>query len=133
MTTINEARESVYQRFIDQWAGRTPVTLDNESYQPPAGAWVRLAVRHFTSGQESMGPTGSRRFGRGGAVLVQVFTPADEGLRLADTLSGAVREIFEGVGFDGLRFRGVLVREIGPDGRWFQTNIEAPFEYDAVK
>ena len=32
-----------------------------------------------------------------------------------------------------LDFQRVKVRGTGPDGRWYQSIVEAPFDYDEVK
>lgn len=138
MTTQNEARERIYQTFVDEWSA-TPVarvTYDNEAFDPPANlSWVRLTVRHTGSAQESLGPVGRRKFERIGSVIVQCFTPLDTGAAGADTLAQAARTIFEGrtLSPEAIRFTDCVVREIGVDGAWFQANAEAFFTYTETK
>lgn len=139
MTTIAEAREAIYLRFVTEWADRTPYTFENENYLPNRSddAWVRLTVRHEDGGQETLGPVGSRKFSRVGRVLVQVFANPDEGLGRTDGLLQALREAFEGVTLVGttVRFAGVTVREVGQpdDEHWFMSIMDAPFEYDETR
>lgn len=136
MTDIVAAREAIYQAFVDAWGATTAFTFDNEEFEPPAdAAWARLAVRHNGSTQETLGRAGNRKFARFGSAFVQVFTPINQGAREADTLAKQAREVFEGVSLAGttVRFYDVIVREVGPDGKWYQTNVEATFEYDETR
>lgn len=138
---LNEAREALYTYFSTLWVDGvgdplSEITFDNESYAPPENAsWVRVAVRHVTSVQETLGSQGNRRFSRPGSVLVQVFTPTNAGMASMDTLCEKVREIFEGVSLTGttLRLQSTTVREAGNDGKWNQAVAETPFEYDETR
>lgn len=138
MTTIRQARESIYQRFKDNWTG-TPftspeaVTFDNEAFTPPTVDWVRLAVRNTSSQQETLGRPTNRNFLRQASVFVQIFTQTDAGMNAADDLAQEVRTIFEGVTFDNLRFTDVVTREEGPDGLWFMVVVECFFDYNEHK
>ena len=136
MTTLTAAREAIYQAFVDGWGATSVFTFDNENFDPPDDAsWVRLSVRHNASTQETLGRTGNRRFARLGSALVQIFTRDNIGARTADTLATTAREIFEGVSLAGttIRFLDVIVRETGPDGKWYQVVVEATFEYDETR
>lgn len=139
MVSLVDARETIYQAFITAWGATSPITLDNEAFQPPADtAWVRMAVRHNVSTLECIGGSGyggMNSYQRAGIVFLQVFTPLNQGTREADTLAQAARAIFEGKTFssNAIRFNNVVVREIGPDGSWFQVNLEADFQYDERK
>lgn len=134
--TLNEARERIYQEFVDGWGVTSAYTFDNEDFSPPVGTqWVRLAVRHLASLQESLGGVGARKFTRSGSVFVQVFVPLDEGVDGADNLLRVARGIFEGKHLhpEGLRFQAGIVTEVGPDQDWYQANLELPFNYTETK
>lgn len=135
MTTLNEAAGRIYQDFNTDWAALTPLTFDGEEFDPPAGSWVRLTVRHNVSQQESLGGVGRRKFERGGLVIVQCFTPLDLGRATADNLATVARNVFEGKTLtpENIRFTAVLTREIGPSEVWFQINVEAAFTYTETK
>lgn len=137
MTTMDEAKEAMYLAFVTAWnTTGFGYELDNEGFSPTAGVpWARCVVRHRGSGQETLGKAGNRRFARTGSVLTQIQTPTDEGTSRADSLATTVREAFEGVSLVGttVRFGDVTVRETGPSGGWYQTVVEANFEYDETR
>ncbi|UFK26767.1 structural protein [Roseobacter phage RDJL6] len=138
MTTLSEAREAIYQQFVNAWGSETPFTFDNEDFKPPKDEpWVRLVVRHEGGEQETLGPVGNRKFARTGRVLIQVFAVEDAGTDRTDELLTLARNAFEGVTLAGttVRFHGVTVREVGsaPKEKWFQSIVDAPFEYDETR
>lgn len=135
MTTLNEAREAVCSKFIDEWADETAVTLDNETFDAPTTEpWVRLSVRNITSGQETLGPVGHRNFERKAILFIQIFTQTDIGLKQSDELAQAARAIFEGITLNGnIAFYDSVTREVGPDGLWYQVVVECNFTYNETK
>ena len=135
MTTVAEARNSVYQRWIDNWT-LTPFVFEGEGDEDLFGgsvAWARLSYRNTDGGQKTLGPLNGRKYERFASAVIQLYTPSDEGLTEAGTLAQAARAIFEGVTFDGIYFNNGVVREIGDDGRWFQTNVEVFSDYEETK
>lgn len=138
MTTQNEAREAVYGLFDTDWASRTPYHFDNDKPgfdEQTVDAWARVSMRHNDAGQETLGGSGNRKFARRGSVFVQVFVKTNTGTATMDGHTDAARAIFEGVRIAGttVRFLDVIVRETGPDGKWYQAVVEAQFEYDEIK
>jgi hypothetical protein len=136
MTTLVDAAEAIYQQFVPSWGATTELVLDNEKFDPPDETeWVRLSIRHTASTQETLGPPGERKFLRTGSAFVQVFTPVGTGTKLTRQLAEQARNTFEGLQLTGtdIRFLDVIVREIGPDGTWYQTTVEAVFEYNEKK
>lgn len=137
MTSINEARTAVYDRALALFpaaAPGTPLTFENEKFEPPEGQpWVRLTVRNIQAVQRTLGRPGNRRFQRDAMMLAQVFVPGDTGTKESDSLTEALRGIFEGVSFDGLDFRAVSTREVGVDNGWHSTLVEGPFDYEETK
>jgi len=137
MVNVIDAREAIYATFVAAWGTTSALTLDGEAFSPPAGApFVRLAVRHTGSQQESLGDVGNRKFNRVGSVFVQVFAPKDQGARVADQLAHAARAILEGTHFSGsdIRIFAAATRELGPDeDGYYQVNVEAAFDYTERK
>lgn len=136
MTTLNEAREAVYQRFVDNFTGVAleRIVFDNEELEDTGtGNWVRVSVRSTGRVQDTLGRVGNRRFRSSAIVFVQVYTETNTGLKQADTLTKEAADIFEGVSFSGLDFRSALVTETGPDGKLYQSVVEAEFDYDEIK
>jgi len=136
MATLPQARERIYQEFTTAWGATSAFVLDNEKMVPPAGdKWVRVAVRHQASVQETLGGVGLRKFERIGTVFVQCFTPLDKGMADGDNLAQAARAVFEGktLNPEAIHFFGVAVRDIGVSESWNQTNVEAFFIYHETK
>jgi hypothetical protein len=135
VTTLNEAREAVYDRFVVQWGVTTPIVFENEQFAAPANdSWVRLSVRgNVVRAQETLGSVGNRKFRSTGMVFVQVYTRADVGLKQGDDLSKQARDVFDAVSFSGLDFLAGLVRETGVDGKWQQHLVEVNFDFDETK
>lgn len=130
---LNEARGAIYAALV-AGIGGTPYTFDNEAFDPPTEAvWVRLAMRHTGRAQDTLGPSGNRKFEATGNVIVQVFAPLDTGAAGCDAVVETVRALFEGVTVSGIFFYGAVVREIGPGDDWYQINVEAAFTYNEVK
>lgn len=132
-----QAREWVNDRWIANvpaaigarwWLNNDPVP---EAPATDAESWCRVLFVNVVSTQETFGET--RRFMREGRITVQLFTPLDFGLATSDTISQAVREIFEAIddasGTADIRVFEATIQEIGPDGRHFQTNITFPVHY----
>ena len=133
--TLVEAREAIYQRWVDNLpGGLTNYTFGNEKYTPPNDTvWARLTVNHEAGEQDSLGKAGDRKFLRRGRVLIQIFDAVDNGIRSLDVIADAARDIFEGTRFSGLYFINADIRETGPDGEWFQILVDAPFDYQETK
>ena len=136
MSTVDEARAVVYDRFLANWTQTdltSAATFENEAFDPPETEWVRLTVRNIGSQQDSLGPVGFRKYLRKALVLLQIFTPANTGMQRSGQIAQAFRELYEGVTVDGVRFYDVVVRESGLDGRWQLTVAESTFDYDETR
>ena len=134
-STIVLARESIYQRFVDNTTlGSSAFTFGNEKFKAPTDApWARLTVNHEAGDPPTLGKPGDRKFLRRGRVLVQLYDSVDNGLRTLDLLAKATRDMFEGVTFDSLCFHASEIRETGDDGEWYQFIVDAPFDYYETK
>jgi len=136
--TINEAREAIYQRWVDNVPSGigSNYAFANEAFTPPTNApWARLTVVHEQGEQDSLGPIASakRKFLRRGRVLIQIYDQVDQGTRVLDLLADESRDIFEGTLFDGVYFISADIRESGQDGEWMQLIVDAPFDYQETK
>lgn len=137
--TQDEARQAIQEHFYSAWGGATPLTpiaWDNKAFDPTIqnDDWVRFSVQFVSGDQASLGTPGDRRFRRFGLIFVQIFTKADAGLVSSDTLGKIAVDAFEGISLVGnLWFRNVGLVTIGVEGKWFQQNISAEFQYDEIK
>lgn len=129
MTTITQARETVYQILAAEWS-ETPFYLDNEGVpdtpdlDDPGPEWIRVVVRNLTSAQETLGRRGNRRFLRPASIAVQIFVEGDTGTDRMGVLVESVKDIFEArrLGPD-LITNAITTTEVGPDGAFFQVNV----------
>jgi hypothetical protein len=156
-TSINDAREALYQHFLANWnelvlvtiqawglslPGLTgnplvPYALGDETINPPNSTWVRFTVRHGSTSQETLGTCGNRNFDRSGRVFMQGLSPPGGDERALDVVMEAARNMFEGrtIGAPAIRFNAVAVKELGvvENGRWQAATAEAPFNYTTRK
>lgn len=136
MTTIAEARETIYEAFVSGSSlTEAEIVFSNEKFEPPTDTpWARLTVNHEAGEQDTLGPVGERKFLRRGRVLIQLYDSVDNGVAALDALAHATRNIFEGVTLSGgLYFISADIRETGSDGEWFQFVVDAPFDYRETK
>ena len=133
MTSLNVAREALYQAFVNGWAGATDVVFQNDDYTEGSTAWARFIVNNETAAQNSIGIVGNRHFERSGRIFVQIFIPINTGLAAGDTLAELAQTILEGKTISGVHIYGVSVREVGPENNWFYMLVEAPFKYFTTK
>lgn len=132
--TLDALQALIYGEFTTIWGKTTPFCFDNENFAETSKvAWARLTVRNTASAQDSLGQAGNRKFRRHGSVFVQVFEPNNVGMKAGRNHADIARNMFEGRNINGVVFDSATVREIGPDGKWYQTLIETPFAYDDVK
>lgn len=131
MTTSNEAKQAINDRFIAEWGVKTTYSLPNEPFTQPTPdlPWVRLTAINVDGGQETLGKKGNRKYERQGIIIANVFTPLEEGTSLGDALATDIQNIFEGERFNGVTVNNSRVREKGVEDQWYHTIMEADFIY----
>ncbi len=142
--TIAQARDAISSVINSAWlaapvSAALPMLWDNVKGDRPgedgattqANPWARTTLRIITSPQVTQG---ARRFETTGAIVVQIFTPTGDGHALGDQLMqvmvDALRAHVGGIG--GLHFFDIVPNEIGPDGPWFNVNVNASVRFQAV-
>jgi len=140
ISSIEQARDLIIGQFLDEWntlASPPKVLYADRVGEPPdeSEAWARISVQHSLASQVTLGGPAGKRFRRFGTVLVNILTPYGEGLTTSDVLVQKAVDAFEGrsTSPDEVRFLNTSFSEIGPDGAWFRTNVQADFEYDLIK
>lgn len=130
---LDDVVEAIVQRFVDEWADRTPFALGNESFDPPDATWLRLWVRGDGGEQETLGRKGQRKFNRPGRIIADIRTLPGGGQAPGMAVGEELREIFEGERFGpfDLRFGALDHQDIGEieDGRWWASTAECRFDY----
>lgn len=136
MTTLNEATEAVYQRFVTNFTGTSNVVFRNEepTFDPETvSTWVRLSVGTLARAQETLGRVGNRKYRPSASVVVQVYTRANTGVKQGETLAEEAKDVFEGTSFSGLDFNNGIVRNGPIEGKWQQHVAEVEFDYEEIK
>ncbi len=134
-----EAEEVIAGQFATAWNvahSFVPFQLENESFDPPAdGSWLRVSIQPATRVQETMNSPGLRKFLSVGTIFVQVFTPLDAGTKPNRLLCEAVKECLEALSLSGgeLRTYASATRAIGPDDKWFASNVSTTYEFNETR
>lgn len=93
--------------------------------------WGRFTVVWSTANQVDMAT--NRRERNLGMVIVQLFSPVGRGTGALVRASDGFAQAFRTATLTGTVFRAPYAQRVGPDGRgWFQRNVVAPFQYDAL-
>lgn len=135
MTTLDQAQQAINDRFVTEWGTTTPFSFTNET---PASndistSWVRLVSKLAVSGQRSLGQSGNRKYDRNGIIFAQVFSPINEGSSSGTALAKQIEDLYEGERFNGVVGQDSIIRDIGPDGEWYQLQVEINFQYEEIK
>jgi hypothetical protein len=136
MTTLIEAKEAIYTRFLASFTGTSNIVFDNEDPSFDLDVvpdWCRLSIRHVDRNQETLGKVGNRRFRVKAIAFVQVYTKSNTGVQQSGVLVTEARDVFEGSSFSGLDFNNAKTPEGGPEGKWYTAVVEANFDYDEIK
>lgn len=135
--TEAQAVELITATFVAQWpalAPFTPYALENRTLKPDTATFAHLSVvsTEAGGGQLTSGEAGTRLVGRGGWIVVKLWSPAGEGVLGARTLVETVRAVFEmktltSGGGDGVDTQATVPQVIGTEGRWFMMLARTPF------
>lgn len=132
------AHAAIRTRFAAEWPSIVPVQYPNVVWKqndtPKDGPWARLVIQDADARWASMGAPGENIERHVGQVTVQIFTDSGKGEGEALTLADVAKGIFRSwVDLSsGVRFRvPPYARQIGVEGKWYQVNVVAPFEFDA--
>jgi len=135
MTTIAQAKQSIYDAFITDWGTTTPITLDAENDDLPVDLpSVNIVIRHFTRDQDTIGSSGNRKFRHDGAILVQIYGPLDGGSTTVDNLATTVITTLEAKTLaDTVITLASTYNEIGPTDNGYLGTVTTPFYYRETK
>lgn len=143
MTTINEAREAVYQAFVAGWGTRTPYQLEGIPFIEPGPGieWIRLVVRGLGGTTETLGDVDAKKHRRNAFVLMTVFAPADAGMDEGDGHAQFALDIFESKNISvsgdnyALNFIAGDVRELPleEDAKSREWEVEVPFAFTQTR
>lgn len=152
-TTLEVAQDEMYAQFRSVWEADTPALLGGSPLEPasiqyedttnwtgrPVGddddgrAWCRISIRHATGTQATLADAvGGSLHTQEGTVIVQVFADykSNDGSTLATRLAMVAKKAFTGKRTPNVWFKRVRYQEVGREGRWYQINVSADFEWD---
>lgn len=137
-STYETVRAALTDFIRTEWNMATssaPLAYNNIQFDPPTDGqtvYGRLHIQHEAGDRASLG--GARaRFRREGRLALQVFTPANDGTLQADQIADQIVVAIEAQGqIDNIWFRNARMREVGPDGTFFQVNVEVEFVFDRI-
>ncbi len=142
-TTINDAREAIYQAFVAGWGARTVYQLEGAPFVEPGPdvEWIRVVVRNFTGTTETLGDVTQKKHRRQAAVIMTVFTPAEQGMKAGAEHAQFALDIFESQNIavpgksETLDCIAGDVREIplDDDEKSRMTEVEVPFAFTQTK
>jgi len=136
--------DTILTRFkgqMDTLRPLVPIAWPNMLFDPlddfdPAThqGWARIGVQGGEQLQASIGGTSNRRWRQVGNILVQVFTPTDEGANTALAIADDVGTALRGITISGVVFKASSVVPVGREGDdpYYQVNINTPFRYDLM-
>lgn len=146
MTTIDQAKDAIYNQLTTEWAAASrtePIAKENDAanhgtaeFNSSYGPWLRILVQENAGGQVALGAVGDRPFERRGQIMVQCFVVADTGTELLDTLLQTVRDSLEGLSFSGVTTFEAVSRPLDEsqnDGRWYGKIMDIEFRYKETK
>ena len=136
--TYREARDDIFAVIKTAWdtTGNVIFWPDKAGKAPSAPAsWARVALQHGNPGSQSLtGGNGTIKFERQGVLVIQVFSPAGQGLSEGYDLCKVLTDALEGKATsNGVWFKRVRIVEAGNEGDYSQLNVIAEFNYDEVK
>lgn len=145
MPTFREARDAIADKFKAGFHAKRnePIAFDNFAQlvdtngdvvdKPGDAPWVRLSIRLASGDQVTLGRVGSRGFRHAGVVIVQIFVPQGRGDGTAYDIADAVADTLRGVTTQSVRFLAPDPPEfVGPDGGWWQVNVNTDVEFDLI-
>lgn len=137
MSVWREVQEALYQRFADEWGPTSPYVFGNEKIDPPNGLWVRFEVIRLPGGPGTLGPIGSKKMDRVGAVVITLREPPGDGVGKTSDRAEQAASIFENRRLTphDIRFAEVEPGEAGDidKGRWWGLSVDGRFDYEETK
>lgn len=132
MSYADEER-AIHERLAANWT-TTPIKYGDVPFQQPDTEWIAVWIQNIDARQIDLGVSNPlvRHDGR---IVIQVFAPAVNGVRLIKQYGDTLGAIFAGQQFSAggsgtIRCRRATVRTLDANHGWAQVNVEIPFSRD---
>lgn len=124
--SLDGDRQVVEELLEDNWS-TTDIAWDGVEYSPtPGTSWVRLTV---LPGEDQFLTLDNYR--QVGLVIIQIFTPENQGSTTARGYADTITGIFRNVKQSGVLFRMPTTSRHGISEGWYQMNISIPYWREA--
>lgn len=111
-----------------------PLFLKNEVFDKSQlgllGAWARATIRWSVAEQKTQGRAPSRKYNRGGLVIVDLFAPINEGVGKLAALAADARACLQGIDGDNLNIFEGESRNGPDDPDWATQSVVFRFSFD---
>lgn len=131
--TYTDQRNAIQSRFSTQWKVAypdIPIVFDNLRADKAANGYVALHILNGDAALRSMGM--QRLFRYPGIVSVDIFIPAEAGLKTIDQYADTIDGIFRAQSFNGITCRAAMRRDLGKDENYWRVNLSFPFFRDQL-
>lgn len=110
--------------------------MPGASAKPPQSSWARVTLSDEGESRPPplVGSVGNRRYSTEGILTVEIYALGGDGRRAAQTLAETVLRTYRGRRTSGgVWFRRERVRDVGPDGTYYQVNVLVEYQYDTIE
>jgi len=132
MPDLNETRSLLELRFINGWAGSTPIKYDNVSFNDKnIDEFVSIKMIQYTSENVCVGSAITKRIRHQGVFAVKIYIKQNIGSGKAYEYADQVRGIMDNIVQDNLFTKASFTRSNGEteDG-WFGLIVDTPYVSD---
>lgn len=144
ITNLSDADKEMAELFRVAWEVNGGYVCDwpnaKVNEHDEGDIWARWALDYVSGGQNTMGPSGSRKFEKVGLIYITVFTPLGGGLAQARNASQIAIFAYEGQRTPSdVWFRDVRIESEGhgqgSGGKksWWETLVVARFTYEHLR
>lgn len=124
------ASQLIEKRLQDNWTD-TPIAFDNVEYVPVVGSpFVRLTISQTTSVLKTFATYGEGMYQEFGLIIVQVFTPRNDGTHPNNVLADKIADLFRGWNSGRLFCGTTRIVRIGTEKNWHHANVMIEFYYE---
>lgn len=131
--TYNDQRNAIQSKFSTEWKAAfpsIPIVFDNLRADKAPDGYVAL---HILNGDAALRAMGLQRLIRyPGVISVDIFVPAEKGMKTLDQYADTIDGIFRAQSFGGITCRAAQRRDLGRDENYWRVNLSFPFFRDQL-
>ena len=132
--TPRTARQDLYQSFLTYWLASSfsevSLAWDNVDFKTLGSEFVHVSSAHRSG---TIAALGNEKYRRVVIMTINIYTPEGAGQKRSDELGEAVLGWVETFNLAGWRIRDPGYTEVGVFSGYYQSNVIATLEYDALR